>query len=77
MTMMRQALAGQLVDPTVQDSPEPVWTDAATKRLAAAPGFVQGMIRRLYSDYARRKGYSQITPAIMSEAREALGMEEM
>jgi hypothetical protein len=47
------------------------------KRLAAAPTFVQGMVHRLYTDYARQKGYTEITPAIMSEARDALGMTEM
>jgi hypothetical protein len=35
------------------------------------------MIRRLYTDYARQKGYTEITSAIMTEAREALGMTEM
>ncbi len=75
MSLIREALAGP--EAAAPDGPEPVWTEAANKRLAAAPGFVQGMIRRLYSDYARRKGYREITPAVMSEAREALGMEEM
>ena len=77
MAMIREALAGQVSEPALPDGPEPVWTDAALKRLAAAPVFVQSMIRRLYVDYARQKGYSQITPAIMTEAREALGMGEM
>lgn len=77
MAMIRETLAGQSAASAVPDGPEPVWTEAALKRLSVAPGFVQGMIRRLYSDYARQKGHSQITPAIMSEAREALGMGEM
>jgi len=77
MAMVREALAGPPAASTAQVGPEPVWTEAAQKRLAAAPGFVQGMVRRLYDDYARQKGYSQITPAIMTEAREALGMGEM
>ena len=56
---------------------EPVWSETALKRLAAAPTFVQGMIRRLYGDYARQKGYPEITPAVMNEARDVLGMTGM
>ena len=72
MAIIRDALAGGSVAATT--GPEPMWTDAALKRLAAAPTFVQGMVRRLYTDYARQKGYTEITPAVMTEAREALGM---
>lgn len=78
MSMVRDALAG----PAPQTTPapqevEPVWTEAALKRLSAAPSFVQGMIRRLYTDYARQQGYAEITPAVMTEARDALGMTGM
>ena len=75
MAMLRGALTGG--GSTVATGPEPGWSEAALKRLSAAPTFVQGMIRRLYTDYARQKGYTEITPAIMTEAREALGMTEM
>jgi hypothetical protein len=75
MAMLRQSLAGPA--PTAVSEPEPVWSESALKRLAAAPTFVQAMVHRLYTDYARQKGYSEITPAIMSEAREALGMTGM
>lgn len=75
MAMIRDALAGGSVAATT--GPDPIWTDAALKRLAAAPTFVQGMVRRLYTDYARQKGYTEITPAVMTEAREALGMTGM
>jgi len=76
MSMIRNALTNQ-VAPLASEGPEPVWTETALKRLAAAPTFVQGMIRRLYTDYARQKGYAEITPAVMSEARDALGMSGM
>lgn len=56
---------------------EPVWTEAAERRLAAAPAFVQGMVRALYNDYAVQKGYSEITPAVMTEAKEQLGMTDL
>jgi hypothetical protein len=76
MSMIRSALTSQ-TSPLSVSGPEPVWNEAALKRLAAAPAFVQGMVRRLYTDYARQKGYEEITPAIMNEAREALGMAGM
>lgn len=56
---------------------EPAWTEAAERRLSAAPAFVQGMVRKLYTDYAKDQGYREITPQIMNEAREALGMTGM
>lgn len=56
---------------------EPAWTEAAEQRLAAAPVFVENMIRRLYSDYARQRGIKEITPEVMNEARQALGLEGM
>ena len=77
MTMIREALAGQTATATAATGPEPVWTEAALKRLSAAPSFVQGMVHRLYTDYAQQKGYTEITPAIMNEARDALGMTGM
>lgn len=78
MSLIRDALTGSApqFEPT-ETGPEPVWTEQALQRLSAAPPFVQGMIRRIYSDYARQKGYAEITPAIMNEAREKLGMTDM
>jgi hypothetical protein len=77
MSMIREALAGQRATAPAPAGPEPVWTENALKRLAAAPTFVQGMVRRLYTDYARQQGYAEITPAVMTEAREALGLMGM
>lgn len=76
MSMIRSALTSQ-APPIAPAGPEPAWSEAALRRLAAAPAFVQGMIRRLYTDYAWQKGYAEITPAVMNEAREALGMTGM
>ena len=76
MSMIRDALEG--AEPAhTPEGPDPVWTDAAIKRLSAAPSFVQGMVHRIYTDFARQKGYTEITPAIMSEARDELGMMGM
>jgi hypothetical protein len=76
MGLIRNKLAHQ---PAIGESEawEPAWTEAAERRLSAAPAFVQGMVRKLYTDYARQHGYREITPQIMNEAREALGMTGM
>lgn len=77
MSMIREALVNQVSTTATPSNPEPIWTEAALRRLSAAPTFVQGIVRRLYTDYARQKGYPEITPAVMNEAREALGMTGM
>lgn len=55
---------------------EPAWTAAALERLAAAPAFVQAMIRKSYADFARRRGLAEITPEVMDLARREMGMGE-
>ena len=77
MDMIRGGLAESRPGVFVEGGAEPAWTEAALRRLAAAPGFVQSMVRKLYADYARSKGYAEVTPAVMNEAREALGMTGM
>ena len=77
MSMIRGGLAETREGAFVEGNIEPVWTEAVLRRLSAAPGFVQPTVRKLYSDYARSKGYMEITPAVMNEAREALGMTGM
>jgi len=83
MSMIRGALVGQTSEVfktsevLLPPGPEPIWTEQALKRLSAAPTFVQGIVHRLYTDYARQKGYAEVTPAIMNEARDTLGMTGM
>ncbi|HLF37336.1 MAG TPA: hypothetical protein VI520_05325 [Anaerolineales bacterium] len=77
MKQIRRSLEGEASWTEDRGSPDPVWTEAAEKRLAAAPGFVQGMVRRLYTDWAKRNGFEEVSPAVMSKARDALGMSEM
>lgn len=54
---------------------EPRWSAEAEVRLARVPGFVRGMVRRLYLDWARERGVGEITVAVMDEARADLGIE--
>jgi hypothetical protein len=56
---------------------DPSWSEAAERRLAAAPTFVQNMVRRLYNDWARERGIAEVTPQVMNEAREHLGLMGM
>jgi hypothetical protein len=54
-----------------------VWTSEATGRLERVPSFVRGMVKRIYTDWARETGVSEITPDIMDRARTELGLEGM
>ncbi|MBI4545304.1 MAG: PCP reductase family protein [Gemmatimonadetes bacterium] len=53
------------------------WSEEAATRLANVPAFVRGMVKRIYRDYARERGISLITPAVMDQARSDLGLEGM
>ncbi len=55
----------------------PIWSPDAQERLARVPGFVRGMVKRIYLEYARERGIAEITPAVMDTARTELGLEEM
>jgi hypothetical protein len=58
--------------------PKPVeWSPEAVDRLQRVPGFVRGMVKRIYTEYARERGIRTITPAIMDTARSDLGLEGM
>src|SRR2546426_1144539 len=48
--------------------PLPAWSREAQERLARVPGFVRGMVKRIYLDYAKDRGIAEITPAVMDTA---------
>ena len=58
-------------------APRPRWAADAEERLARVPGFVRGMVKRIYGDYAVERGITEITPAVMDRARVELGLEGM
>ncbi|MEX0912020.1 MAG: PCP reductase family protein [Gemmatimonadota bacterium] len=69
-------------DEAFADPPPPnggpvVWSPEAGERLSHVPSFVRGMVKRIYTDYARERGIDSITPAIMDQARSELGLEGM
>ena len=53
------------------------WDDAARERLGNVPGFVRGMVKRIYAEWAVERGIRVMTPELMDRAREELGMEGM
>ncbi|MFN2383723.1 MAG: PCP reductase family protein [Gemmatimonadota bacterium] len=53
------------------------WSADARQRLESVPGFVRGMVKKIYGEWAVEKGISEITPAIMDDARRELGLEGM
>ena len=53
------------------------WSAGALERLNRVPGFVRGMVKRIYADYAKERGLAEITPAVMDRARAELGLEGM
>lgn len=55
----------------------PAWSSDATERLARVPSFVRGMVKKIYADYAKERGITEITPAVMDTARAELGLEGM
>jgi hypothetical protein len=55
----------------------PSWSPEAQERLGRVPGFVRGMVKRIYAEYARDRGITVITPDLMDTARTELGLEGM
>jgi hypothetical protein len=53
------------------------WSVEAVERLNGVPRFVRGMVKRLYVEYARERGITEVTPAVMDQARSDLGLEGM
>lgn len=50
------------------------WTEEALKRLERIPQFARALAKGAIEDYARQKGYREITSDIMDEARRKMGM---
>jgi radical SAM protein with 4Fe4S-binding SPASM domain len=52
---------------------ELVWEEAARERLAAIPGFARGMVVKAVEAYARGRGDTVITPALLADVRSRWG----
>ena len=85
MELIRTSVAGRedaFRDASVPHHPRrtahrPLWSHEAQERLARVPGFVRGMVKKIYADYAVEHGIPEITPAVMDRARQELGLEGM
>ena len=83
MELIRTTVAGR--EDAFADAPttgdrgpkRPVWSLDAQERLARVPGFVRGMVKKIYTDYAVDHDVAEITPAVMDRARAELGLEGM
>ncbi len=77
MELVRQTLEGR--DDAFVDDPSgrPTWAPTSEERLARVPGFVRGMVKKIYSEWAAERGIRVITPEVMDQARVDLGLEEM
>lgn len=64
-------------DATARRGGRPIWSADAQKRLGRVPGFVRGMVKKIYMEYATEHGIDEITPAVMDRARTELGLEGM
>jgi hypothetical protein len=53
------------------------WSEDAVQRLDRVPSFVRGMVKRIYTDYARERSISIIDTEVMDRARVELGLEGM
>ncbi len=55
----------------------PAWSPEARERLGRVPNFVRGMVQKIYAEYAAERGIAEITPGVMDQARQELGLEGM
>ena len=63
---------------TIPNPQSPIaWSTEARARLDRVPGFVRGMVKKIYSEYAAERGVAEITPAMMDQARRDLGVVGM
>jgi hypothetical protein len=53
------------------------WSPEALERLERVPSFVRGMVKRIYTDYARERALPEVTVDVMDRARSDLGLEGM
>lgn len=56
-----------------QKPSEPVWTAEARDRIGRVPDFVRPMVKKGVEEYARSRGYAEISPAVMDEVKGRVG----
>ncbi|MFQ5825955.1 MAG: PCP reductase family protein [Dehalococcoidia bacterium] len=78
MELLRSSLAQQhpqafSAEESTLSPEEPFWTNEAEQRLAKAPLFVREMVRKGTERYAKARGYREITPQVLDEAKQEMG----
>ena len=51
------------------------WTEDARERIARVPGFVRGVVTERVENFARERGYAEVTAAVMDEVRRSLPVD--
>ena len=51
------------------------WSPEAERRLSRIPSFVRGVVAGRVEMYARRRGYSRVTPEVMAEVRKTMPVD--
>jgi len=74
---IRTGVASGRADAFSEPTGQVRWSVDAVERLSHVPSFVRGMVKKIYTDYAKERGIVEVTPAIMDTARAELGLEEM
>jgi DNA-directed RNA polymerase subunit RPC12/RpoP len=80
MELTRRSMIGRedAFQDVAPDAPGGVrWSAEGEERLTKVPKFVRGMVKKVYVEWAAEHGISEITPAVMDEARADLGLEGM
>ena len=66
---------GMVSDAFAQSANEGLtWSTAALARMGAIPPFVQPMVKKNVEDYAREKGYAEVTESVLDEVKGHLAM---
>lgn len=60
---------GEWADGSAQASSEMAWTEDAKRRMEHVPAFVRGMAVKAIEAYAVSRGFAQITPVVVDEAK--------
>ncbi len=80
LEMVRGMVAGgkeDAFDDGKRETGNVTWSADAQERLTRVPGFVRGMVKKIYTDYAKERGIAEVTTAVMDAARAELGLEGM
>lgn len=80
MELVRGSMVGRedAFQDAAQEKPDkPRWSAESLERLNRVPNFVRGMVKKIYFEYATERGIAEITPAVMDQARNDLGLESM